>query len=430
MTREEFAIGAVTSKAEMESLSDVLETIRKFLDMDIAFVTSTNEAYLGQERLALTGQLRAAPLDPALKQADRFCGQIIKGNLPAMISDTRSIAIPTETSINDARNIRAVVHMPLYDNQGNQNGNLCAFSLKPKPGLHQCDLTVVSMLGRLASGSLTRHNLAASSRQNATNDIQKIIADDLFEIYLQPIVSLSSNRTMALEALSRFNTGQSYDTPTWFEMASTADLSVELELAAIIKAIRFVPDLPNGMYITLNASPETVCTPTFLDIMQKIEKDRVVIELTEHTAISDPDALQIALDKLRKRRIGVAIDDVGAGYAGLSTLLGLNPDVLKLDRGLVCNIHNDPAKQALTKAMVHFAQETDSFLIAEGVEHAQEHWMLRQLGVRLGQGYLYGRPEPANETLIRLQLERSNPENRETVEDDLGQTQLCTPRRA
>jgi len=154
----------------------------------------------------------------------------------------------------------------------------------------------------------------------------------------------------------------------------------------------------------LNAGPDTLADTRLHKLLEDVPADRVVIELTEHHVIDDLPLLTRSLDVLRERRIGIAIDDLGAGYAGLNTVLGLNANVLKFDRELVSNIHNDPAKQALTKAMIHFARETNAFLIAEGVEKAEENTILRQLGARLGQGYFYARPAPAAEQIRRLNM--------------------------
>lgn len=91
----------------------------------------------------------------------------------------------------------------------------------------------------------------------------------------------------------------------------------------------------------------------------------------------------------------IAIDDVGAGYAGLRHLVDLGPDLLKLDMSLTRDIHLDPARRALAGAMVRFAGEIGCKLVAEGVECEEERSVLASLGVDYGQGYLFGRPELA-----------------------------------
>ena len=89
------------------------------------------------------------------------------------------------------------------------------------------------------------------------------------------------------------------------------------------------------------------------------------------------------------------VDDAGAGYAGLTHILALEPDVVKLDISLVRSIDRDPARQALVSGMKFFAKHTGTTLLAEGVETRAEAATLRELGVDLGQGYLFGEPAPA-----------------------------------
>jgi EAL domain-containing protein (putative c-di-GMP-specific phosphodiesterase class I) len=88
------------------------------------------------------------------------------------------------------------------------------------------------------------------------------------------------------------------------------------------------------------------------------------------------------------------VDDAGAGYSGLHHILRLRPDLIKLDMSLTRDIDTDPARQALAAALVAFAYDTDSRIIAEGVETLQELETLASLGIDRAQGYLLGRPMP------------------------------------
>nr|WP_243737746.1 EAL domain-containing protein [Blastococcus xanthinilyticus] len=112
--------------------------------------------------------------------------------------------------------------------------------------------------------------------------------------------------------------------------------------------------------------------------------------------MDDYPAVLAVTSRLRASGITVSVDDAGAGYASLRHILRLSPDVIKLDIGLVMGLHTDPARQALTSAMVAFAAETGARLVAEGVEDAAERDALLARGVRYGQGYLFGRPRPAD----------------------------------
>jgi EAL domain-containing protein (putative c-di-GMP-specific phosphodiesterase class I) len=101
--------------------------------------------------------------------------------------------------------------------------------------------------------------------------------------------------------------------------------------------------------------------------------------------------LTTALGNLRGH-VQIAVDDAGAGYAGLQHILELRPDIVKLDIALVHGVDSDPVRRALIASMVAFGRETGSTLLAEGIETEAELAALRVLGVTLGQGFLLGRP--------------------------------------
>ena len=119
---------------------------------------------------------------------------------------------------------------------------------------------------------------------------------------------------------------------------------------------------------------------------------RVVIEITEQDRTDSYSKLGISLDELRHRGARVAVDDAGAGFAGLQQILELAPDIIKLDITLTRGIDNDPVRRSLTKCLLAFAAEIGALIVAEGIETLAELETVRSVGVTLGQGYLLGRP--------------------------------------
>ena len=117
-----------------------------------------------------------------------------------------------------------------------------------------------------------------------------------------------------------------------------------------------------------------------------------MLEITEHAHVDDYDQLLGALQPLRQAGVRVAVDDAGAGYASLQHILQLKPDLIKLDMALTRNIDADRPRRALASALIGFAQETGSRIIAEGVETAGELAVLRDLGVEKAHGFFLGRP--------------------------------------
>jgi EAL domain-containing protein (putative c-di-GMP-specific phosphodiesterase class I)/CheY-like chemotaxis protein len=214
------------------------------------------------------------------------------------------------------------------------------------------------------------------------------------QVVIQPIRRLVSSEVVGFEALSRFGTG-AMTTAEWFEDAHACGLGAELEIAVLRGAVEQAWPLvaPRGdAYLAINVSPSTLGHPAAIHLLGELPADRVVVELTEHELITDSHHLG-ALGRIRSAGMRIAVDDVGAGFAGLQRLLTLRPDIIKLDRNIVGTIENDRSRRALTRALAGFADELGIPLVAEGIERWSQMLSLCELGVSLGQGYLLGPPE-------------------------------------
>ena len=120
---------------------------------------------------------------------------------------------------------------------------------------------------------------------------------------------------------------------------------------------------------------------------------RIILEITERTALDEVQDVPRRVGMLRALGYRIAIDDLGAGYAGLSTFAQLEPDVVKLDMSLVRHINTTPTKRKLMKTMVNLCKELGMAVIAEGIETVEERDTLHQLGCDLMQGFLFAVPE-------------------------------------
>jgi EAL domain-containing protein (putative c-di-GMP-specific phosphodiesterase class I) len=130
------------------------------------------------------------------------------------------------------------------------------------------------------------------------------------------------------------------------------------------------------------------------------EADRAaVLEITEHVEIEDYPRLLAALEQVRGHAV-LAVDDAGAGYAGLRHILELRPQYVKLDISLVRNVDTDPARQAMVTGMAHFADSVGCALIAEGIETANELTTLRLLNVPFGQGFYLAKPAAPSDWVV------------------------------
>src|SRR4051812_1737087 len=206
----------------------------------------------------------------------------------------------------------------------------------------------------------------------------------------QPLVDLASGRTLGYEALSRFNTDVVRSPDAWFNQAQGCGRGLQLELAAIRAALS-APNRPQGSYLSLNFSPSAIGSSKIMSVLPN-DLSGVVIEITEHELAAEDGALEEGLERLRARGARIAVDDCGAGYAGLKQLMRAQPDVIKLDRSLIEGIHADKAKRALVEFFVMFARRVGAAVCSEGIETTDELRAVVNLGVNYGQGYLLGRP--------------------------------------
>jgi EAL domain-containing protein (putative c-di-GMP-specific phosphodiesterase class I)/DNA-binding NarL/FixJ family response regulator len=213
-----------------------------------------------------------------------------------------------------------------------------------------------------------------------------------FSTHFQPIAELASGNTVGYEALTRWDDGTRADLP--FAEARRLDLALEMEIETIRAALTAAAELPSGAWLSVNISAETILEYTPLPELLTETRRSIVLELTEHQRIRDYEQLRSRLATLG-RHVRVAVDDAGAGYSTLQHVLALQPAFVKLDLSWIRGIDQDRPRQAMITGLAHFAKETGSELIAEGVETMEEFEIMRLLGVTLGQGYLLGRPAPA-----------------------------------
>ena len=223
--------------------------------------------------------------------------------------------------------------------------------------------------------------------------IRRTIDNRSLEIHFQPIVDLKTGQPLGTEALSRFTDGPDRSPDLWFAEAASVGLGTELEIAAIELALAQMDRLPANIYMSINASVETILYHEFRESLAAAQTERVVLEVTEHTPITDYGAFTTSISGLRSSGLRIAVDDAGAGYAGFGHLLDLKPDIIKLDVTLTRGIDRDPARQALGRALLRFGFELyETIMIAEGIETNEELETLRSLGCPLGQGFVLGRP--------------------------------------
>jgi len=222
--------------------------------------------------------------------------------------------------------------------------------------------------------------------------IAEILSTSGHRPVFQPIVELATGEVVGHEALTRFANGQRPDLV--FADAWTVGLGAELELATLSSAIEAARRLPAGQWLDLNISPRLLDASDTLRTILRTADRPIVLEITEHEVIEDYAAFLKAVRWLG-HDIRLAVDDAGAGVANFGHIIDLGPDFVKLDTSLVRRVNAHLGRQALIVGMRYFSLTSGCRLVAEGIETGVEARTLAQLGVEFGQGYWFGRPEPA-----------------------------------
>lgn len=209
----------------------------------------------------------------------------------------------------------------------------------------------------------------------------------------QPIVDLRRGVVVGYEALSRLSHPGIVGGPDrWFAAAHRAGRSADLDAAALAAGLAHRPALDDGCFLSVNVEPGALASDAVTRAFAAAGGlAGVVVEITEHRPV-DPLALEPTLDRLRGDGAVIAVDDAGAGYAGLAEILLLRPAIVKLDRSLVHGIDHDEAKATLVEMLATYSARVGAQLVAEGVETTDELRRLVALGVPLAQGWALARP--------------------------------------
>ena len=297
---------------------------------------------------------------------------------------------PRDKMLNEL-GVRAHAYVPIH-HAGMLIGVLAVGSAEDSAAIELAESIPALVEFASLAGILIGPDLA--TRANSMRARQRIVdvLDGLaFHPVFQPIVDLKRDRVVGYEALTRFEDGTAADEQ--FAAAEAVGLGLALEAVTLRAAIDAADRLGPGLFLNVNVSPALVLEGKAIRSLIGGVRRRLVLEITEHTAIADYAAFHRAVAALRPS-VRLAVDDAGAGFASFRHILELRPAFVKLDRWIVAGIDQDPAKQALVAGIRQFARSTGCELIAEGVETENERAALVRLGIRLAQGYLLGRPGP------------------------------------
>ena len=214
----------------------------------------------------------------------------------------------------------------------------------------------------------------------------------LYMLY-QPIVDLRKRRVVAYEALVR---SSDTDLPTPALLIDAAErLGRHDDLGRRVReaVATSMPDLPSGMDCFVNLHVTDLLDEALYDTSPLTPyASRIVLEVTERGSIEEVENPKRVVARLRQAGYRIAVDDLGSGYAGLTSFTSLEPEVIKLDMGLIRGINADQLKRRLVDSMVDLCRSLNVRVVAEGIETVEELGAVMAAGCDLGQGYVLGRP--------------------------------------
>ncbi len=236
--------------------------------------------------------------------------------------------------------------------------------------------------------------------------LRSLIDGGTLDVAFQPIWDLDQAEILAFESLSRPNPAFGFESPQdAFDLAERIGCAHELDGAARRSALRRGRELPESAFLFLNVSPQTLDGNLDADQFLReamavgMRPDRIVIEITERAA-AHMDNVVASANRLRKAGFRIALDDVGAGHAGLEIMSRMRFDFVKIDRMIIVDAMEDISAKGVIAAIVAFARITGSYVIAEGIEDRAMLDFIAKIGrmhdgargIRGGQGYMLCRP--------------------------------------
>lgn len=237
-------------------------------------------------------------------------------------------------------------------------------------------------------------------------ELKNIIKNNGLTTFFQPIIDLNTKNIIGYEALNRPPFSKLFpSTETFYDYIGNTNQVFLFELfcrnASLMQFSRNVKDVPyeKEKLLFINIHPDVLVDSNYrpgetIQLLQEfdLKPSQIVFELTERKAVTDFVMFEKVLNNYRSQGFRLAIDDAGSGYNSLKTLVHLQPEFIKLDKSLIHNIVHNDAQQKMVLLLLNFANQSKTFVIAEGIETLVDLNFLKQKGIHYGQGYAIGRP--------------------------------------
>jgi diguanylate cyclase (GGDEF)-like protein/PAS domain S-box-containing protein len=264
----------------------------------------------------------------------------------------------------------------------------------------------------------------AMERLSFASRLRQAVEDENWLLHYQPVVDLSDRRIVGAEALIRWRDASGGIVPPGEFIPVAEELGLieaigEWVVDEVARQQRSWREDGLELELSFNLSPRQLWTPRLAERLLErlrgagVEPSTLMAEITESTAMADPDRTQRVLRDLHSWGLRLAIDDFGTGYSSLSRLKHMPVDVLKIDREFIRDVDRDVRLAGMVRAMIQVAQSLDMIPLAEGIETEGEYVFLRSNGCRLAQGFWFAHPMPADR--LRELAMREEPLGRPTV---------------
>jgi diguanylate cyclase (GGDEF)-like protein len=253
-------------------------------------------------------------------------------------------------------------------------------------------------------------NAMLQERRALENDLREALENCQFSLHYQPQFDLADRRIVGAEALIRWSHPRRGEVSPgeFIPLAEQTGLVIQIGEWVLLEACRQAAAWPELGRMAVNVSPVQFRRPGFVELVQHalqhagLAPQRLELEITEGVLLTEtPETLSI-LHRLRRLGVTIAMDDFGTGYSSLGYLQKFRFDKIKIDRSFVSNIGKDPKASEIVRAVLRMSHAMGIRVNAEGVEQQEQIPTLQQEGCEEVQGFLFGRPLPADEFAERL----------------------------